>query len=201
MIRLLLTLLFLSGCVTSPWVDMGEGHDPRKFEADCKIENFESYWGDCWYEKMEPYIPNMLHNQKVYGATNSWYKLRNVIMENRIYLERGDIDYVEANRRFEKQLQESRDEDKKKMQEYIALTAEQKAQEKQRWQDLADALGEANRIQSGGNNPAVIGGADAPQRLSRTELKNDGGKICHYGFGLTAKTLVVGLGGKCPDYL
>lgn len=174
---LLLTSLLLTGCATVPLA--------QDVIDDCNAEYFGQYYGNCIWETYE-FHPNKDSYIEAYNYKTDWLEitqLNNMLLYS---LRQGNISAKDANILFMARFMELSNKD----------TARVLAQNAQ-WSEAMRKLGEINKDLY--TNPNARG-VDAPQRLNRTELKNNG-KVCHYGFGITAKTLIVGIGGKCPDYL
>ena len=172
----LLIYLLLTGCVSVPLA--------VNVVDDCNSKYFGQYYGNCIWETYE-FHPNKEKYIEAYNYKTDWLEItqiNNMLLDS---LEQNNISVSDANKLF--------------MARFSLLTEKDAARVNRENARIAAALGNLSQTMkenSALNNPT----ANAPQRLSRYELI-DNKKVCYYGFGITGKTLVVGLTAKCPDYL
>lgn len=180
---LLLTSFLLTGCVSVPLaVDVVD---------DCNAQNFGQYYGNCIWETYE-FHPNKDAYIDAYNYKTDWLEitqLNNMLLYS---LKQGNISINDANTLFMARFSLLTEKD-------AARVAAENARIGAALANLGDSLNESNRILNGGNNsniaPTTMG-----TPLQRQQV-NGQQRICYYGVGAFAKTLVIRSFDICPPFV
>ena len=198
--KLLLITMLIGGCATTQLTTT----DYQR-ESICKLDNRDSYWGDC-------YIENIL-NDLNFEAFSKWQKKERpksadawevVTYTNQKilnWLTDETINYEDANTLFALELESYNSTKEQELAEIIE--ADRVFSEK--LQKLSATLRESNANKSGYNNNSSIKNNSEPAKLGRTyKLKSSyeyySRKVCVYAHQTDTKTFTVSGMVNCPPY-
>lgn len=180
---LMLCSFLLTSCVSVPIaVDVVD---------DCNAQNFGQYYGNCIWETYE-FHPNKDAYIEAYNYKTDWLEitqLNNMLLYS---LKQGNISVNDANTLF--------------MARFSLLTekdAARVAAENARIGAALANLGTTMRENSAMNNPTA--NTQTQSLINRTPLQrqqvNGQQRICYYGVGAFAKTLVLRSFDTCPPFI